>query len=72
MKLCSILKSTIPVSLAHLTDQIVFVCAILTYFKPVLIPLPEEPDDSDVESYFKQLSDLKSDSDNAESSECDA
>ena len=29
-------------------------------------------DDSDIESYFRQLSDLESDSDNAESSDCDA
>ena len=68
MKLYSILKSTIP---AHLTNQIIFVCAFLTNFQPVLIPLPEEPDDSGVESYFRQLSDLESDSDNAESSDCD-
>ena len=72
MKLYHILKSTIPVSLAHLTNQIVFICAFLTNFQPVLIPIPDEPDDSDVESYFKQLSDLDDDSDNAESSECDA
>ena len=72
MKLYHILKSTIPVSLARLTNQIVFICAFLTNFQPVLIPIPDEPDDSDVESYFKQLSDLDDDSDNAESSECDA
>ena len=69
MKLYHILKSTIPVSSYN---QIVFICAFLTNFQPVLIPIPDEPDDSDVESYFKQLSDLDDDSDNAESSECDA
>ena len=53
-------------------NQIVFICAFLTNFQPVLIPIPDEPDDSDVGSYFKQLSDLDDDSDNAESSECDA
>ena len=41
-------------------------------FSPTSIPILDEPDDSDVESYFKQLSYLDDDSDNAESSECDA
>ena len=65
-----ILKSTIPVSLARLTTRLFLY--VLTNFQPVLIPIPDEPDDSDVGSYFKQLSDLDDDSDNAESSECDA
>ena len=56
MKLYSILKSTIPISLTRLTNQIIFVCAFLTNFQPVLIPLPGDTDD-DVESYFEQLSD---------------
>ncbi len=57
MKLYSILKNTIPISLARLTNQMIFVCAFLTNFQPVLIPLPQQSDDSDVESYFEQLSD---------------
>ncbi len=40
IKLYSILKSTIPISLARLTNQIIYVCVFLTNFQPVLIPLP--------------------------------
>ena len=41
--------------MALITNQIVCVCALLTNFQPALVPLPLEPDDSDVESYFLQL-----------------
>ena len=67
MKLFSILKSTIPISLSRLTNQIIYVCAFLTNFQPVLIPLPEEPD-IDVEAYFDQLSDCS----DADSSDLDS
>ena len=60
MKLYSILKSTIPISLTHLTNQIIYICAFLTTFQPVLIPLQDGTDD-DVESYFEQLSDSEYD-----------
>lgn len=61
IKVYSILKGTIPLSMARLTNQIIFVCAFLTNFQPVLIPLPTDPDDKDIESYFDQLSDCDSD-----------
>ena len=63
MKVYSILKGTIPLSMARLTNQVVFVCAFLTNFQPVLIPLPTNADDSNIESYFEQLSDCDSDLD---------
>ena len=52
MKTYNIFNGTIPLSMARITNQIVCVCALLTNFKPALIPLPMEPDDHDVESYF--------------------
>ena len=66
----SILKGTIPLSMARITNQIVFVCAFLTNFQPALVPLPKEPEDSDVETYFEQLSDC--DSDKSEHSDLDS
>ena len=68
MKHYSILKSTVPISLTRLTNQIIFVCAFLTNFQPVLIPLPAEgTGDGDVESYFEQLSDSEHDTDCSDS-----
>lgn len=63
MKTFSILKGTIPLSMARITNQIIYVCAFLTNFQPALVPLPEEHSDVDVEKYFEQLSDCDSDSD---------
>ena len=56
-------KNTIPISLSHLTNQIILF-PFLTNFQPVLIPLPEEPD-IDVEALFDQLSDC-SDTDSSD------
>lgn len=70
IKVYSILKGTIPLSMARITNQIVFVCAFLTNFQPALVPLPKEPEDSDVETYFEQLSDC--DSDKSEHSDLDS
>ena len=68
MKHYSILKSTIPISLTRLTNQIISVCAFLTNFQPGLIPLPAEgTGDGDVESYFEQLSDSEHDTDCSDS-----
>ena len=39
-KTYNILKGTIPISLARLASQIVYVCAMLTNFQPALVPLP--------------------------------
>ena len=61
IKTYSILKEPIPLSMARLTNQIVFVCALLTNFQPGLVPLPVDPDERDIASYFDQLSDCNSD-----------
>ena len=68
MKTFSILKDTIPLSMARLSNQIVFVCAMLTNFLPVLVPLPDEPSESVVEEYFGQLSSCDTNSDDSDSS----
>ena len=41
MKCFGILKGTIPISLARLTNHIVYVCAFLTNFGPALVSSPE-------------------------------
>ena len=62
IKSFQILKHTIPITLAGLSNQIVTVCAFLSNFKPVLVPPAElyaedEFDSSsDVEDYFAELS----------------
>ena len=62
IKSFQILKHTIPITLAGLSNQIVTVCAFLSNFKPVLVP-PAEPyseeefnSSSDVDDYFAELS----------------
>ena len=52
LKFYRILKGTIPISMVHLTNQIVFVCAMLTNFQPALLPVEA---DVDVEWYFDDL-----------------
>ena len=64
IKSFQILKHTIPVTLAGLSNQIVTVCAFLSNFKPVLVPPAEHCADefdssSDVEDYFAELSDTE-------------
>ena len=68
MKTFSILKDTIPLSMACLSNQIVFVCAMLTNFLSVLVPLPDESSKSVVEEYFGQLSSCDANSDDSDSS----
>ena len=68
IKCFSILKQTIPLSMARLTNQIVSVCAFLSNFHPALVPLPPSCEDTDVnvEAYFMQLSECdSSDSDDS-------
>ena len=52
-----ILKQTLPISMARLTNQFVSVCAFLSNFHPALVPLPPSCEDSDMEQYFMQVSD---------------
>ena len=54
--------------MARLTNQIVCVCAFLSNFHPALVPPPQHNEESDVEQYFKQLSDCDSFSEDADSS----
>lgn len=63
MKNFLILKGTIPISMARLTNQIIFICAFLTNFQPALVPLSKYCREQDVEDYFKQLPDSEPDSD---------
>ena len=66
IKTYTILKQTLPITLARLSNHIVSVCAFLTNFKPVLVP-PENSPIEDCEStveiadYFADLSDCSSD-----------
>ena len=61
MKNFSILKGTIPISMARLANQIVSVCGFLCNFHPALVPPPEKTSDSDVEEYFKSISEDSTD-----------
>ena len=60
IKTFNILKHTLPISLARLSNQIVFVCAYLSNFKPVLVP-PESTmqteNEMDIDKYFEDMSD---------------
>ena len=68
VKTFAILKQTLPISLARLSNQIVFVCAYLTNFMPVLLSsessMPTTADDDveldDVDNYFEDLADSDS------------
>ena len=59
-----ILKETLPITLARLSNQIVFVCAYLSNFKPVLVPSSTTSltdTTEDVDKYFEDLSDTSED-----------
>ena len=64
IKTFSILKHTLPISLARISNQIVCVCAFLSNFKPVLVPGDSSSsatdNDQEVEEYFEGLSDTDS------------
>jgi len=68
MKCFDILKETIPISMMHLTNQIVFVCGMLTNFQPTLVStsIPVDGSDADVDDYFKNISDCSSEASDAE------
>ena len=53
--------------MTHLSNQIVFVCAMVTNFLPVLVPLPDEPNESVVEEYFGHLTNTDINSDDNDS-----
>ena len=55
MKTFSILKGTLPISMARLANQIVCVCGFLSNFHPALVPPAEQTLDSDVEDYFQSI-----------------
>ena len=64
IKIFQILKGMIPISMARLANQIIFVCAFLTNFLPALVPIPKNiSEDMDVEDYFDALSDSEIESD---------
>ena len=63
IKTFQILKGMIPISMARITDQIIFVCAFLTNFLPALIPSSKSCQEKDVEEYFKSRSDSEIESD---------
>ena len=54
VKCFGILKGTIPISLARLTNQIVCVCAFLSNFGPTLVSSPEMPSKDDADAYFQE------------------
>ena len=60
----SILKGTIPISMSHLVNQIVCVCAFLSNLHPVLFHHPRFYL-SDVEEYLNVLSDSDDDSESS-------
>ena len=60
----SILKSTLPISMIRIANQIVSVCAWLTNFQPVLIPLSGHSNvEEEVEAYFQSIEDSDYDAD---------
>ena len=63
----SILKGSLPLTLARLANQIACVCCWLVNFQPILIPPPAASEDVDVDEYFQTYyssdSDYDADSD---------
>ena len=68
MKCFDILKDTIPISMTRLTNQIVYVCGMLTNFQPALVNTSVSVDnsDTDVDDYFKTFSDCSSEGSDSE------
>ena len=66
----SILKGTLPLSMARLANQIVCVCAWHVNFQPAVVPLPEcEQSDEEVERYFHHVYESDYDADTEDSEE---
>ena len=68
----AILKSTLPITMIRLANQIVSVCAWLTNFQPALIPLPGDYSDEEVDRYFQSLQDCDYDADSEMSGDEDS
>ena len=66
IKTFSILKETIPISLARLTNQIVYVCAFLANTHPALVSL-----EVTLEGSFEEFIDTFSDSECSDESDCE-
>jgi len=67
IKTFSILRGTLPITMARIVNQIVYVCAFLSNFQPALVPVGDDWDEDAVEMYFNQLSDDDTGDSNAES-----
>lgn len=65
MKTFSILKGTLPNTLARIANHIVSVCAWLTNFHLPLVPPPQFADEADVEKYFISLDETDHDADSS-------
>ena len=63
----TILKGTIPISMAQLVNQIVCVCAFLSNLCLALVPPPQLLSESDVEDYLNALSDSDDDPESSDS-----
>ena len=58
IKTYRILTSTIPLSMARFSNQIVCICAFLSNFHPALVPQPPKvSSEADVDKYLEELSD---------------
>ena len=66
-----ILKETLPISLAHLANQIVHVCAFLSNFQPALVPPLEPTSETSVDEYFASQQLTSSDSETIDDSDED-
>ena len=70
IKIFNILKHTLPISLARLSNQIVTVCAYLSNFKPVLVPSESTmltENELDVDDYFGEMTESERSGDSSDS-----
>ena len=67
IKSFTILKYTLPISLSRISNQIVYVCAFLTNFKPVLVPSESNGSMNEVEKYFENIDSEESNEEYSES-----
>ena len=60
----SILKGVLPLSMSRIANQIVYVCAFLVNFQPILLPPPlDDVTEIEVENYFESVYDSDYDAD---------